>query len=151
MFQVYVTSYTSFGSEFYNIERVYKGQTKIGPLWENTNMMYKFTLLLNTLKFGFICIIAKVYVVESRSQIPCDPNSPLAPGQTTNGGITPIPCYVCSWSPCVPVAGAGWALLGGIELKLNLNVLGIGVDRVEMLHPVRRRCGPRGNASLDRL
>ena len=34
--------------------------------------------------------------------------------------------------------GAGCALLGGLELRLNLTVLGIGVDRVEIIHPVKR-------------
>ena len=51
---------------------------------------------------------------------------------------TPIPCSVLSFSPCVPVGGEGCALLGELELKLTLTVLGIGVDRVEMLHPVKR-------------
>ena len=42
------------------------------------------------------------------------------------------------FSPCVPVGGAGCALLGGLKLKLSLTVLWIGVDRVEFRHPVKR-------------
>ena len=68
----------------------------------------------------------------------CDPDSPLAPGRPTNGGGTPIPCSVFSCSLFVPVGGAGCALLGEFELKMNLTVLGICVDRVEILHPVKR-------------
>ena len=56
-----------------------------------------------------------------------------------------------SFSLFVPVGGAGCALLGGLELKLNLTVLGIGVDQVEILHPVKRRGGSSGNSSLDRV
>ena len=46
--------------------------------------------------------------------------------------------------------GAGCALLGGLHLTLNLTVLGIGADRVEIIHPVKRRGGLSGNSSLDR-
>ena len=56
-----------------------------------------------------------------------------------------------SCSRCVPVGGAGCALVGGIELRLNLTKLGIGVDRVEILHPVKRGGGLSGNSSLDRV
>ena len=45
----------------------------------------------------------------------------------------------------------GCALLGGLELKLNLTVLRIGVDRVEILHPVKRRGELSVNSSLDRM
>ena len=46
----------------------------------------------------------------------------------------------------------GWvALLGGLELRLNLTVLGIGVDRVEILYPVERGGGSSENSSLYRL
>ena len=75
--------------------------------------------------------------------------TPLATGRPTNGEGFPILSSVCSCSPCVPVGEAGCALLGDIELKLNLTVLEIGVDRVEMLHPVKRRCKSCGNSSLD--
>ena len=34
---------------------------------------------------------------------------------------------------------------------MNLTVLGIGVDRVEILHPVKRRGELSGNFSLDRV
>ena len=40
---------------------------------------------------------------------------------------TPISRSVFSCSSCVPVGGAGFALLGGLELRLNLTVLGIGL------------------------
>ena len=45
----------------------------------------------------------------------------------------------------------GWSFLGGLELKLNLTVLRIGVDQVEILHPVKRGGGSSGNFSLDRV
>ena len=48
-----------------------------------------------------------------------------------------------SCSPCVPVGGAGCVLLGGLELKMNLTVLGIGIDRMEILH--------RAKGGVDRL
>lgn len=54
-----------------------------------------------------------------------------------------------SCSPCVPVGGAGCALLGGLELRLNLTVVGIGVDRMGILHPIEGGAGSRGYASLD--
>ena len=52
-------------------------------------------------------------------------------------------------STLLPVCGAGCALLDGLELKLNLTILGIGVDRVKIIHPVKRRGGLGGNSSLD--
>ena len=58
-------------------------------------------------------------------------------------------CFFCL--PCVPVCGAGCALLGGLELKLILTVLGIGVDRMEVLHPVKRGGGSSRNLSFDRV
>ena len=81
----------------------------------------------------------------------CGPDSPLAPVRPTKGEGTPIPCSVFSCSLCVPVGGEGCALLGGLELRLNLTVLGIGVDRVEIIHPVKRRGGLSGSSSLDRV
>ena len=44
---------------------------------------------------------------------------------------------MASCSPRVLVGGAGCALLGGLELKLNLTVLGIGVDWVNFFHSVK--------------
>ena len=82
--------------------------------------------------------------------MPCDPDPPLEPGPT-NGAGTPIPCSVFCFSPCVPVGGAGCDNLGGLDLKLNLTVSGIGVDRVEILHPVKRMGGSMENSSLDRV
>ena len=67
---------------------------------------------------------------------------------------TPIPCSVFACSPCLPVGGAGCALLGGLGMninKLNLTVLGKGVDRVKILHPFERRGGSSGKSSLDRV
>ena len=83
--------------------------------------------------------------------ISCDPDSPLAPGQPTNGEGTPIPCSVFSCSPCVTVGGTGCALHDGLKLKLNLTVLEIEVDRVEIFHPVKCGVGSSGNCSLDRV
>ena len=81
----------------------------------------------------------------------CDPDSLLAPVRPTKGEGTPIPCSVFSCSLCVPVGGEGCALLGGLELRLNLTVLGTGADRMEILHPVKSGGGSSGNSSLDRV
>ena len=67
------------------------------------------------------------------------------------GVLRLIPCSVFSCSLCVPVGGEGCALLGGLELRLNLTVLGTGADRMEILHPVKSGGGSSGNSSLDRV
>ena len=56
-----------------------------------------------------------------------------------------------SCSPCILVGWAGCAVLGGLELRINLTILGIGVDRVEHLHPTKRRNGLSKISSLDRV
>ena len=45
----------------------------------------------------------------------------------------------------------GCALLGRLELRLNFTDLGIGVNRMEILHPVKRGVESSGKFSLDRV
>ena len=56
-----------------------------------------------------------------------------------------------SCPPCEPVGRDGCALQSGLELRLNLLVLVIGVDRVEIIHPIKRRGGLSINYSLYRV
>ena len=75
-------------------------------------------------------------LAEWRSLAPRDkPEYSPAPGRPTNRWSTPISCSVFSCITCVLVGGADCALLGGLMLRLNLTVIGIGVDRVEITHP----------------
>ena len=55
-----------------------------------------------------------------------DANSSLVPRRPTNGGGTSLPCRCIPSSPCVPVGRAGCTLLGGLVLRENLTVSGMG-------------------------
>ena len=115
----------------------------------NVLIEYKDRQIMPSLIY-FASIISYVWWGGNRSFPETIPTLHWRPDDRPTKGVTPIPCYEFSCSRCEPIGEAGCAIFNGIELKLYLTVLGIGVDRVEILHPVKGAGGSSGSSLLDR-